>query len=475
MACLAATSLAFLVWLAIRTPVARGDSGEYLLTIQALASHGTPDIRAQDASRLGGLASTYGMDGVFGGLREGIATAPNGSRYSIHFWMYPLTAVPVTYALRFAGMNELAAPQVTNGIWLLCAMWLILAARSLPFETRAFWAALTVLSPALWFCVWPHPEVFTFALVTIALAAASGGRWLTAAAALSFASTQNQPLLLLAITAAVVATRNTVGGGRLRALVTAGFALVPCALPPLFYLRTFGRASLIYGPSASLENVSWSKALDLFFDLNVGLLVYAPLVVSLSLVSALMARTWPDAVRTAGPWIGAIVAALAASTGTLWNTATSGPSRYAVWLYPFVAYAALGTASRRWGRVAMATAVAAQLGVIAARLPTWAEEDHYEHSWAAKQVLDRWPHLYEPDGQVWMARTSPTHPGGPHVFRGADGHCRKAYAQKRHARELEQVCGPLPPRFQAWAAQVSQSNQRDRWTYVTFEQADSGT
>jgi hypothetical protein len=73
-------------------------------------------------------------------------------------------------------------------------------------------------------------------------------------------------------------------------------------------------------------------------------------------------------------------------------------------------------------------------------------QDYLQHSWLARLVLSRWPAIYAPTQEIFAGRTAHTdEPSeGPFVFE-ADGRCRKALAQKRHANALQERCGPEPP------------------------------
>lgn len=463
-ALVAGLSLALLAWMCVRTPVAIGDAGEYLLTLEAFANHGTPDVRTADAASLGAAARRAPVRGEFASLWSETRLSRQGRTFTRHFWAYPLAALPAKILLRAIGGNELAAPQITNAVLLVGAAWFVLLAPWLDRRVAAWWAVLSLIGPAAWFCVWPHPEVFTFALVTVAVACAMGGRFVPATVALGVASTQNPPLApVAAALAAVAATRHPRSPQR---LALALGALVPAVVPPLFYMVTVGRPSLIFGESASFESVSLSKATDLLLDLNMGLLPYVPGVVALAAVG-LVARG-PDRLRIVACWAAFLVGALGASAGIIWNFGTSGPSRYAVWLSPFLIAAASQLARQRWGVVALATALAAQAAVVITRLPRWGEDDHERHSYAATFVLRRWPALYNPHEHIFLDRTPSLFPDGPRIFR--DGTvCRKALAQKRHAEALAAACGPLPEQFVVWSREIARAGVgRDSWRYVTY-------
>jgi hypothetical protein len=232
-------------------------------------------------------------------------------------------------------------------------------------------------------------------------------------------------------------------------------------------MTAFGRPSLMLGESVAFESMSVSKAVDLLLDLNTGLLPYVPGVVVLALVT-LVATRGRDRLPPAACWAAFFAGALGASAGIIWNFGTSGPSRYAVWLSPFLIAAAALLARKRWGVAALAVGLAAQTVVVITRLPHWGEDDHMQHSYSATFVLRRWPALYNPHEHIFLDRTPRLYAGGPHVFRDGTT-CRKALAQKRHADALAAACGPLPAQFVAWTQEIAVSGRgRDAWRYVDY-------
>jgi hypothetical protein len=465
-ATLASLSLALILWMLVRTPMAVGDSGEYLLTLEAFANHATPDVRAQDAASLGHAAARWPIRGSFGDVWQQTRASRTGRVYTWHFWAYSLAALPMKLLLRATGGNELAAPQITNALLLAAAAWFVFLAPWLDRGVALWWSLLSVIGPPAWFCVWPHTEVFTFALVTAAVVLAMGSRFSLATAALAVASTQNPPLAPLAVALAVVAALRPPRTTRRLGLTLA--AVFPAFLPPLFYLATFGRPSIMLGESAEFESMSLSKALDLLLDLNIGLVPYIPGVVLLALAAQIVTRG-RERLTVAACWAAFFAGALGASAGIVWNFGTSGPSRYAVWLSPFLIAAASQLGRTRGGAAALAAAVAVQAGITVTRLPEWGEDDHTRHSSAATFVLNRWPALYNPHHDVFLDRTPALFPNGPAVFRDQAGRCRKALAQKRHAGDLASACGALPADFVSWTEDVARTGHgRDLWRYVDF-------
>jgi hypothetical protein len=250
---LAMLSVGLLGWMLRRTPVAVGDSGEYLLTVEAFTNHGTPDIRTEDVAALTSLATKDALQGSFGRLWHVVRRSPDGGWYTYHFWAYPLSVLPARLVLAAVGANPLAAAQVTNAAFLIAAVWFVFLAPWLDVKIARWWSLLALIGPPAWLCVWPHPEVACFSLVTVGLACAAGQRFAAATFGVALASTQNPPLAPVAVALAVVVASGH--GPRLERIGLALASLAPALAAPVFYMATFGRPSLILGESASLESM----------------------------------------------------------------------------------------------------------------------------------------------------------------------------------------------------------------------------
>jgi hypothetical protein len=186
-------------------------------------------------------------------------------------------------------------------------------------------------------------------------------------------------------------------------------------------------------------------------------------------LAALAVTRGPDRLAVAACWAAFFAGALGASAGVIWNFGTSGPSRYAVWLSPFLIAVAAQLARKPWGVAALVVALAIQAAVLATRFPAWGEDDHTRQSYAATAVLSRWPGAYNPHPDVFLERTPALSANGPHVFRDLRGRCRKALAQKRHAQALADACGPLPAEFLARTDETARTGLgRAAWHYVNY-------
>jgi hypothetical protein len=207
------------------------------------------------------------------------------------------------------------------------------------------------------------------------------------------------------------------------------------------------------------------------------------LTLALALVLALarLTRRRPESEGHPGPaWALAAPALVAlASTGAAnWNDGTVGPSRYGLWLLPFLFVLlaeALDCSAGSGRRVVLPLAVLAaltQATIAFTRDGVHAPEDYTRHSLAARWVLERWSALYGPTTEIFIERTegreiNPDQPRTePVVYRSAAG-CRKAWVQKRHLPAVAESCGALPregPDFRELKARQG----LDAWAYVSW-------
>jgi len=382
--------LVLLVAAALALPLRpHGDAGEYLLMLESWHRHGSPERQPGDVESLRGLLQRE---------RERLAidesrvlpnyhTGRDGGLYCYHFWGYPFAGLPARRLLEALGVSPLRALPLTNAVLFGLALG---ACALLPWTAaRRFWlVGLLLFSPALAFLMWPHPEVFSFALVTLALALAARGHAAAGVLAAALASLQNPPLVLLVAALAATALWSAWRRRSARAAVLTLVAAVPAGVPALFFLWQFGVFNLSVRPSEAAESLSAARALDLALDPNLGLLPHAPLTLALSLLAAaaaLMRKRMAPALLVLAllPLL-----AYASTANSKWNNDTSGPSRYVVWMFPLVAFvAAAPSASPKHPLTrelsgALGLALAAQVVLLGARGGPLARSDFVEHSWA---------------------------------------------------------------------------------------------
>jgi len=459
----------------VLTPHNYGDGGEYLLMAESLSRHLSPDLRsARDVDALIALRDRYGVWIPVDSVLQSYYPARDGRLYCYHFWGYSLVAIPAKLLLRAFHWNELKALQITNAALLAVSLFLAISWLDPKEGHREAFLALVAFGPQLWFVVWPHPEVFSFSLVVIALVAMRREFWHVSVFCAALASVQNPPLVLLAAFLWLRAVFRR--GGGLSRLCTLSASLTLAAAPYLFYALKYGVPNLIVDRGlAGSAFMSFGKGVELLLDLNIGMLPYIP--VTLVLFFWQVGRALLPSVRSwlAFQLLGLLLAMMWLCTATWnWNHGTSGPSRYVIWMLPVVYFVASGlhvapaaSGSPTGGAsLGLGLAVASQVIIVLARGGMIPRQDYHEHSYLARLTLRCCPSLYNPSYEVFAART--LHHSdpfkGPVVYKD-HGFCRKALAKGDHRSALEGLCGSIPKDAASFFDDPENSR---KWTYVNY-------
>ena len=169
-----------------------GDGGEYLAMALNMASFHRPALASAD---IPALQQTIGAtDSILDGwdIKDASFSGRDGRRDFLHFWVYPLFAVPALWLTRTLGVNPVAAFTITNLCLLAAALWV-----ALPRLGPAT-CLLLFGGPIVWWTDKPHTEPFTFAFLTIAFLLVRERPWWSLVAA-GIAATQNPPIGLLVV------------------------------------------------------------------------------------------------------------------------------------------------------------------------------------------------------------------------------------------------------------------------------------
>jgi hypothetical protein len=228
--------------------------------------------------------------------------------------------------------------------------------------------------------------------------------------------------------------------------------------------------------TVDVGGVSVGKGLGLLFDLDLGLVRFAPLAVLLLLAVIPFVLRGAARAGETGLLAVLILMMVASSATGNWNHGTSGPSRYTVWMFPIVAAllaltptgAGLLARSTAW-RALVVLAAAGQVAVAVARGTVVSPQDYLEHSRLARAVLDRWPRAYLSPEEVFRERTGHTEVDLDRPFvHEARGRCRKALARWKHAQALRARCGEIPEPARGFFDARQAKEAKARWVYVDY-------
>jgi len=429
-------ALAVIVALVVMPPRLSGDGHEYLYMMEALARHGSPDLRDSDKAAVVGVLDPQHPERLQMERHNypGFPVARrDGKLYALHFFAYSLSAVPARFALDAVGVSPRAALQVTNGLWLLAGLFVALFLSRRPLAERLTFAALAGVSPVAWYLTFSGTEVYSWSLAMMGLVALGDRRYILSGLLFGASALQNPSILLLGGAAAGSAVLAGHWWRGIAAAAVSAIGLVPMA----FCQYLYGQPSLIAEGYTDWRLIGGDRTLGLFTCLNQGLLPYMPVLLlafAAGLVRAVGRRAAPE-LLVAAALCGMLVSVQVQKN---WNSDGCGMMRYLVWMLPAFAWVASAGIGRGWW-VVLPAAIVVQGSILALDPPT--TEGYTAHRPVAAWVLAHYPRLYTPDPEIFVERgvsPVPRERDGDFVlpagFATADGVVTKLLAD-RHSRD----------------------------------------
>jgi len=473
--CAALGTLIF-ISMCLAPPQRSGDGHEYFAMIESFFNHLTPDLRAQDVASLADLQKKFPVQDFFLNFWDlrWYKKAHDGSWHSVHFWAYPLINLPVKAALHELHLNEFKVMQITNALLLILGLLHILFIARLTELQKFIFILLIVFCPAFWFIRWTHPEIFSYVLVIMSLAYLSAGRFSLAIFSAAIAATQNQPLLLWTAFLWLQGMINSVQ--RRKDFFRFSILMLPAFSPMIFYHLHFGIFNLQHA-DLSMANASLLKVLDLFFDLSFGMLPYIP--VALILFLGIVARDafgYKKFSFNVQLFLLLFLMALGCTMKGDWHHGTSGPSRYIIWMLPFIFFVLisepvlkLSPSDKSIYKIFIAVAIITQLYTVFISGGFIERENiqYLRHSPLAQFTLNHFPGLYNPNHQIFRERTAHTEDVSrdqPFIYYHGE-RCAKALARGRDKVKLEAQCGDIPAKYDRF---FQAKDKKDVLQYINF-------
>jgi hypothetical protein len=415
-------------------PDPTGDIVEYYGITESIIRHGSIALTSSDQASLSATLHPeyFSNPGYY-------LPGFGGQRYPVHFIAYSLLLVPVRVALTYLHLNPLFIFSVGNCLILFaCLFYIMRYILTAPWQ-RIILVVLTFTSPLISFLWWPGPDIFSMCLLLVALCMWYKGKPVSATVITAVASWQSQPIVVIsAILCAYLWIKNK---RYTPILLAVGVTLIPY----IYNMYIFGVPTpwqslqdgwtRLYG--FGMQNVSLLKFFEQFFDLNIGVFWYAPILTVLG-VLALRKNIWVAAMLAA--------TLFAYQTNPAWHygTAGFGPSRHAIVLIPFLISATVWHIRQYKHAIAILIVLTvSQLYILSLNnyiFPIFSNTLY--HSSIATFVLDRWPALYNPTPEIFVDRTNHTdldHPSSAIYMN--KGVCKKAYVLITEIDWATQTCG----------------------------------
>lgn len=385
--------------------VGAGDAREYLTMTISFYNHLTPDLQDADIAFRDLIEHKNGVSFSEGYQYSGYFEALDGCFYSYHFWMYSLLNLPAFTLLHHLGLNELYAFQITNTVLFLGGLSVIAFSSTMDALKKLFLLLLGGISPVILYLRWPHPEVYSYSFLLVSASLFLTAEYRLALLFSAIASLQNPPIIVF--TAAILLYAWWRSDWNIRELGFLVFFSLPSAVPFLFMYINYHTFNLIASIGmSSLEYMAADKILSLFFDLNFGMLIYAPVLLLLAFAIT------PVAVKRRDPvipilWACIILTAAVCSTQINWNCGMMYLHRYASYLLPLILLIAVLGIQYIHKKVVMAIIVIGILSsafVIGGCLWEYDTMNYLEFNDISKIVMVSAPSLYNPPHDVFTER-----------------------------------------------------------------------
>jgi len=393
---------ACLVAVALEQPLRYGDGLEYYLMTESLFRHGSPELQPGDVEAVSALDPEGKADiPKMGFPVGGFFPTVDGQYIGWHFWGYSLSAVPARWLLPKLGLDPLSALPVTNALWFLAAVAVILFVAPGGWSNAGY-LALTLAGPAWWYIRFTGPEVMSWSCATMAIALLQKKDYACAALAGAMASWQNPPAALVALAIGLLSLRSR----KWFTILATGVCASAVALPPLYFRSTLGVWNPIAAqPEFVAGTITFERTWGLVFDWNQGMFPFQPFAVVLGAIGCwkeLRSNRW-EAIGLALAFAGMVILVQRA---TNWNSACMGVARYSVWMLPILNWwAARAIASwPRRGLAVLGWAFAAHIGLVFGMWP--ARMDYVKSTFAARTIWTYVPWLDAPDPHVFYTRVT---------------------------------------------------------------------
>lgn len=414
-------------------PIVRtGDAHQYYAMATALADLRPPALTSDEVAAFKAWLLAQPTSSAFPnsvGMIDQPPLVVAGRQELSHFWLYPLLVAPVIALTDLIALHPGYAFLAVNAALLGLALWQVQRAYS------AVVALFLLASPLIWFVNKAQVEIFTVALLAIAMAQARRGRWLEAGLAAAVAATQNVPILAAVAcfwAAGLLQQQRT----NWRPITRRGLALVAAtlvigALHPAYYLWRLGvpTPQRLNG-GINLRLPSPEQYLAVLLDPDLGLLPWLPLfgllaltglVVAFSPLTLNLGRTRPSPPRIGGPGrldsnlrltalcalvIGAGFLFAFAQTTNVNSGGTVHISRYALWLLPLGLPFLAATAGWLRPRLTALLPAAGALAVTAYAIAFQpAQPELYLNQSPQATFVTTWlPELYRPVPEIFAER-----------------------------------------------------------------------
>jgi hypothetical protein len=411
-----------------------GDGIEYVLMTESLLNHGSPDVQVEDVdhylSYLTKVDSPIYKRDILNDVKGfvinkeiynvrfttekidgswGIILGSTENLYPQHFWFYSLLAVPARATLEYFSKDITQAFLYTN-LALLYFSLLFLVLLNIPFYKKIVLISFLMLSPAIWYLHWSHPETLAGLLTFIACVLYFENKRFGSMLFFCITAIHFQPLaipaLIIILQACWINRKSIQFSFLLKYFGTASIVFIPI----VYNLLLFKTPSIISKMGyLSFDRVNFSTLHSFFFDFNQGVIIAAPLFLMLLFVFPIA-----DLFRKKPLGIYILVASIFLMAFLFlqminWNHGNEVVNRYVVWITSIIMVSIiyrifqLKRATIKFSLlfVLLASQLFVIVGQSSFKKISW---DASENNILSTHLYNHHPNLYNPDPSIFKGR-----------------------------------------------------------------------
>jgi len=450
----------------VRRPILIGDGIEYYSMLESFYLHFSPEQRDTDITSLvskARLLDESSFNFLKGTPHYFYVEASDNNYYPIHFWGYAIISLPAKSLLSFTGQDQMKAFQLTNSILLsVLIIYLSIQIKLKSNFRKVLFILFVLFSPATLYISWPHPELMCFVFVIMSLLLFLDKKIKLAIFFSALSTMQNPPVILLVGFFYILFIKRLIKKISIKELLMSIIALSPIIINYTYSLIVYKSLNplIVLGYSKS-ENLSFFKTLELYFDPNLGVMIYEPFILFLSIsfiiyVIYKLAKHKTITNQERFVIILGIITLMEnfASTSTInWNSGALGSARYTTWsITPFLLITffiflnKINSNNQRW--ISCILFVSLLINIVVCSFTYIKDNNEFYFSPVGNFVLRYIPEIYNPSYEIFSQKAL----GSPELYKTEasiylyNGHCTKALAFNNNEGQLSQiraVCGKL--------------------------------
>lgn len=282
--------------------------------------------------------------------------------------------------------------------------WILFRNNAMSYKSKVFLTTLLYFSPLWFYYKWTHPEVYTFTFLMIGLIDYYNKRKASAIFFTAMSSLQNPAAAIvpffMMIKEIVVLCKNF-SKTALYKFISYGLISLTVFIPYMFYYYHFNTFSLIGKYATDIHSISFAKIFSLFFDLNFGLIIYAPVIFLLAIYGTIK----KDKLAISSLFIVILFAVIDAAQLN-WNPGIQLIHRYSYWMIPVLLFGSFNIIKQFTDKTKCIILIINAILILPWFIYTTTSHavSQVRFQPVAKTVLNTFPQLYNPQEEIFAER-----------------------------------------------------------------------